>query len=101
MHNLKDIRKNLEHFKKKLNNRNTDINFDILIKLDKENRDFIQKKEILEQEKKSLSKTRKEENFEKSKKISEELDKIIDKQLSVQEKINNLLASLPNLPLDV
>ena len=44
MHNLKDIRKNLEHFKKKLSNRNTDINFDILIKLDKENRDFIQKK---------------------------------------------------------
>ncbi len=100
MHNLKDIRKNLEHFKKKLSNRNTDINFDILIKLDKENRDFIQKKEILEQEKKSLSKIRKEENFEKSKKISKELDKIIDKQLSVQEKINNLLASVPNLPLD-
>ena len=27
MHNLKDIRKNLEHFKKKLNNRNADVKF--------------------------------------------------------------------------
>ena len=58
MHNLKDIRKNLEHFKKKLSNRKSDINFDILIKLDKENREIIQNKEKLEQEKKLISKKR-------------------------------------------
>ena len=100
MHNLKDLRKNLEHFKKKLINRNTDINFDILISLDKENRDFIQKKESLENEKKSLSKIRKEENFTKSKKISQELTKIIDKQIIIKNKIDNLLSTLPNIPLD-
>ena len=100
MHNLKDIRKNLEHFKKKLNNRNADVNFDNLIKLDIENRDLIQKKETLEQEKKSLSKTRKEENFKKSKEISQELTSIVDKQIIIKEKIDYLLATIPNIPLD-
>ena len=42
MHNLKDIRKNLENFKNKLSNRNTKIDFDKLLSLDKINRELIQ-----------------------------------------------------------
>ena len=46
MHNLKDIRKDLERFKKKLSSKNTKIDFNKLISLDKINRELIQKKEL-------------------------------------------------------
>ena len=56
MHNIKDIRKNLEFFKKKLIERNSNYDLDDLINLDKKNRDLIKKKEDLEQEKKTFPK---------------------------------------------
>ena len=58
MHNLKDIRKNLNFFKKKLKERN--LNFDIkeFTQLDEINRKLISDKEKLEQEKKTLSKSK-------------------------------------------
>ena len=55
MHNIKEIRKNLEFFKKKIFERNSLVNFDELIILDKKNRELIQQKERKEQEKKLLS----------------------------------------------
>ena len=51
MHNLKDIRKNLDFFKKKIKERNVEVNFENLINLDQQNRDLISKKEKLEHEK--------------------------------------------------
>ena len=53
MHNIKDLRNNIELYKKKLLERNCAFNLDELIVLDKQNRDLIQKKELLEQEKKN------------------------------------------------
>ena len=70
MHSLKEIRKNLEVYKKKIIERNSSINFDQLIKLDQENRDLIQKKEKKEQEKKLLSKSKEPSNFAISKKLT-------------------------------
>ena len=64
MHNIKDIRKNLENFKKKMSERNSLIEFDSLIELDQENRNLIQEKEKKEQEKKLLSKSKDPTNFE-------------------------------------
>ena len=52
MHNLKEIRKDFASFKKALEKRFVDIDFNKLENLDKQNRDFIQKKESLEKEKK-------------------------------------------------
>jgi seryl-tRNA synthetase len=52
MHNLKDLRKNLETFKKQFKDRNLDFNTDEFNKADKINRELINKKELLEQEKK-------------------------------------------------
>ena len=52
MHNLKNIRKNLDFFVKKIKERNSDIDHQELINIDKSNRELIQKKELLEQEKK-------------------------------------------------
>jgi seryl-tRNA synthetase len=100
MHNIKDIRKNLPDFTKKLEQRNTKINLTELIDLDKLNRDFIQKKESLEQEKKILSKSKNESNFQKSKSLTQEIDKIFSNQNIIHIKINKILSSLPNIALD-
>ena len=53
MHNLKLIRENINQYKKKFQDRYLKVDFDNLIALDKENRELIQKKEKLEQEKKN------------------------------------------------
>ena len=47
MHNLKEIRKDFDAFKKALEKRSVDIDFNKLKKLDIQNREFIQKKEDL------------------------------------------------------
>ena len=52
MHNLKDLRKNLDIFKKKFKDRNLDFNIDEFNTADQTNRELINKKELLEQEKK-------------------------------------------------
>ena len=87
MHNLKDLRKNLETFKEKFKDRNLNFDIEEFNKLDKANRDLISKKEVLEQEKKSLSKSKEKSNFEKSKKISEQIEKISVEQKKSQKSI--------------
>ena len=100
MHDLKDLRKNLNTYKKKLVDRNLDFDLDLFLKIDSENRKFIQKKEQLEQEKKTLSKTKDKSNFEKSKKISIEIEKISEKQKKTKQKLNDILYNLPNIALN-
>ena len=99
MHNLKDIRKNFEDFKRKILQRDISINLDEIINLDKINREFIHKKENLEKEKKILSKKKDVSNFEKSKSLTKELEKIVLEQKKLQTQINNILVTLPNLAL--
>ena len=58
MNNLKEIRKDFDEFKKSLEKRSIEINFDKLKDLDIKNRELIQQKENLEKEKKeALKKT--------------------------------------------
>ena len=97
MHNLKDLRKNLETFKKKFKDRNLDFNTDEFNKADKINRELINKKELLEQEKKQLSKSKEKSNFEKSKKISDQIDEILLEQKKTQKKIDQIVSNLPNI----
>ena len=52
MHDIKIIRKNPDIFLKKLSERNAKIDIKSLLDLDKKNRELIQNKEKLEQEKK-------------------------------------------------
>ena len=97
MHDLKNLRKNLEKFKLKFKDRNLDFdtaNFDTTDKL---NRELINEKELLEQEKKSLSKLKDKLNFEKSKKISNQINKILLEQKKTQEKLNQIIHNLPNI----
>ena len=87
MHDLKELRKNLDNFKKKFENRNIVFDLNDFKKKDTSNRDLISKKEKLEQEKKILSKSKDKSNFEKSKKISQEILNLLeDQKLSESEK---------------
>ena len=71
MHDIKEIRKDIDAFKKALEKRFIDIDYEKLKSLDILNRELIQKKEILEREKKDISKSKDETLFEKSKNISD------------------------------
>ena len=97
MHNIKELRKNLKTFKKKLLDRNFDLNTDLFERLDCKNRKLISEKEKLEQEKRVLSKLKDKSTFGKSKKISEKISKLSDEQLIAQNKLNELIHILPNI----
>ena len=97
MHNLKELRKNLDNLKKKFEDRNVNFDLNDFKKKDNLNRDLIIKKEKLEQEKKSLSKSKDKTNFEKSKKISEEISDLVKKLNISQNEIDKIIFSLPNL----
>ena len=98
MHNLKEIRKNFDDFIKSIKKRNVDIDLNQLKDLDELNRNLIQKKEKFENEKKSISKSKDESLFKKSKKISNQLDLILDEQKTIKDKLNSLLSGIPNIP---
>ena len=98
MHNLKEIRKNFDSFIKSVERRPVNINFHLLKKLDKQNRDFIQKKETLEKEKKDISKSKDESLFKKSKEISKKLSEITDEQKKIKNELDILLSNIPNIP---
>ena len=98
MHNLKEIRKNFDDFKKSLKKRSIDLDFDNLENLDKNNRDLIQKKENLEREKKEISKSKDQSLFEKSKQISLEIEKIENNQKKIKKELDNILSNIPNIP---
>ncbi len=97
MHDLKDLRKNLEIYKKKFKDRNLDFNSEEFNKADIYNRELINKKELLEQEKKKLSKSKDKSNFEKSKKISNQINEIILEQKKSQKKVDQIISNLPNI----
>ncbi len=100
MHNLKELRKNLNNLSKKLKDRNVDFDVNNFNKKDSLNRELINKKEKLEQEKKYLSKSKDKSNFEKSKNISKEISNLEKEQLISQNEIDKIIFSLPNLALD-
>ena len=99
MHNIKDIRNDFENFKEKLKNRNIDISLDNIISLDAENRKLIQEKEKFEMEKKSISKSKDQSLFEKSKELSLKIEEINKNQIKLQRQITDILSSIPNIPL--
>ncbi len=99
MHNIKDIRNDFENFKEKLKNRNIDISLDNIISLDGENRKLIQEKEKFEMEKKTISKSKDQSLFEKSKELSLKIEEINKNQIKLQTQITDILSSIPNIPL--
>jgi len=100
MHDIKIIRKNPDIFKKKISERNTYIDIKKLLELDKNNRELIQNKEKLEQEKKVISQKKDKAQFEKSKVLSLKIEEILKEQITVKEKIDLILSSIPNIALE-
>ena len=98
MHDLKKIRKDFDIFKKNLKNRSADIDFEKLKNLDIRNRNLIQKKELLEKEKKDISKSKDNSLFARSKEITSEINSTIKEQRSVKENLDNILFNIPNIP---
>ena len=100
MHNIKDIRNNIDNFKNIIKSRNITIDLDQILDLDKNNRKVIQEKETLEQKKKEISKKQDKSLFAKSKEISEKILTINKEQSLIKNKLDDLLSSIPNLPLE-
>ena len=98
MHNIKEIRNDIEAFKEALDKRFLDIDVDKILSLDENNRKYIQEKEILEQEKKKLSKSKDKTLFVESKNISIKISKIIQQQSNVKKELDAILSSIPNMP---
>ena len=98
MHNLKEIRKNFDLFEKELQKRSTDVDFLKIKNLDLKNRDLIQKKESLENEKKEISKSKDKSLFSKSKEISKSIEKFSEQQKLVKEELDEILSTIPNIP---
>jgi seryl-tRNA synthetase len=99
MHDIKFVRKNSDLFLKKIQDRNTDVDIKSLLNLDQVNRELIQKKEKLEQEKKIISQKKDKAQFSRSKIISSEILKISNEQIIIQKNIKKILSNLPNIAL--
>jgi len=100
MHNIKIIREDSALFKKKLAERNVNIDLENLLTLDKKNRETIQKKEKLENEKKIISQKKNKEQFSQSKKISNEIQVLSEAQNIFKKKINEIINFIPNIALE-
>jgi len=98
MHNIKDIRKDLKSFEESLKKRFVNVDIDEIKKLDENNRELIQKKETLEQEKKEISKSKDQNLFKRSKEISSEIDNYSKEQTEIKNRLENILSSIPNIP---
>jgi len=98
MHNIKEIRNDIKTFKEALEKRFLDIDVDKILSLDESNRKYIQEREILEKEKKDISKSKDKTLFEKSKNISTEIEKINNLQAVVRVQLETILSSIPNIP---
>ena len=96
MHNIKEIRNNLDLYKSSFKKRFLKIDINEILELDKKNRKLIQEKENLEKEKKDISKSKDKTLFKKSKDISAQIDKLSKTQLDVKNKLDQILSTLPN-----
>ena len=99
MHDINLIRNQPDLFKKKIEERNTNIDLQNLLNLDKKNRELIQNKEKFEQEKKIISKKKDKSQFSRSKDISKQIEKLSKEQLIIKSQIKKIISSLPNLAL--
>ena len=97
MHDIKTIRKDSKTFLKKISERNVKIDIENLLTLDKKNRELIQSREKLEQEKKIISQKKDKTLFKRSKEASLEIEKINKEQSVIQNQLNSVISNLPNI----
>jgi len=100
MHDIKNIRNNLDLFSKKISERNVKINFEFLLELDKKNRILIQNKEKFEHEKKIITKNKDKTQFTKSKEITKQIEDLDSKISKIKNDIYSIVSSIPNIALN-
>ena len=98
MHNIKEIRNDIESFKEALKKRFLDLDVNKILKLDENNRKFIQERETFKIEKKIISRSKDKNLFDKSKSITIEIEKISKLQLDIKNELDSLLSAIPNIP---
>ena len=91
MHDIKLIRNEVNFYEKKFLDRNVKVNLKNLLDLDKKNRELIQKREKLEQEKKIISKKQDKKLFAKSKEVSNDIENINKNQFKLKKKLKTFL----------
>ena len=98
MLDIKFIRENLELCKTAANNKNREVDWDTLLKLDNQRRELIGKSETLRAERNKISDKGQETRNTRGKEIKIELKKIEDELHSVEEKFGLLMLTIPNVP---
>jgi seryl-tRNA synthetase len=100
MHDIKVLKKHIDDFVKKLKDRNINLDKKYILDLDLKNRELIQKKEKLEQEKKAISQSKDRSKFDRSKEISILIDQLNKNQNETKKLLDSYISTLPNLALD-
>ena len=100
MHDIKVLKKHIDDFVKKLKDRNINLDKKYILDLDSKNRELIQKKEKLEQEKKAISQSKDRSKFDRSKEISILIDQLNKNQNETKKLLDSYISTLPNLALD-
>ncbi len=91
------IRENTDKVKQVLKDRNFGIKVEDLLELDSQRRELIAEVDSLRQERNAVAKER---NIEKGKEIKGKLDLVEPKLAEVENKFNEMLLQMPNIPLE-
>ncbi|MBC8190852.1 MAG: serine--tRNA ligase [Candidatus Marinimicrobia bacterium] len=107
MLDIQTIRENPELVKRGIQNKNVQIDFDAILKLDQERRDVIAEVEVLKHERNVVSREvaiRKKNGADasdlinKTREIGQRIRSLDDQQREVEAPLNELLLQVPNLP---
>ncbi len=100
MLDIKFIRDNLELVKEAAKNKNRDVDWDGLLRLDDKRRELIGQVETLRSERNTLSRTQKPElnDQKRGKEIKQELKNLEEELRDVEEKFGLLMLTVPNVP---
>lgn len=98
MLDIKFIRDNLDVCKQAAVNKNREVDWDSLLRLDDKRKELIQKTEILRAERNEISKVRSEDAFARGKAIKDELKSLDDELRSAEEQFGLLMLTVPNVP---
>ncbi len=101
MLDLDYIRNNKQKVLEAAKNKNRKIDLEKILSLDDQRRELIKKIQTLREERNKLAKSKPTpEIIRHGKKIKEKLKSLEEQSTRVEEELNNLLAFVPNVPLD-
>jgi len=107
MLDIQKIREDIEAVKTGIQNKNVQIDFDAILKLDQERRDVIAEVEVLKHDRNVVSKdvaTRKKNKedasdlINRTREIGQRIKSLDDQQRKVESNLNELMLQIPNLP---